>query len=280
MTEPASGKDLRSIWLFAMASLVTIAAGAGAIFLSGHGAMQPVANLAAWLAGTLLAMVLAKFGKSPQMLTAIIALSFFGLFATLLSTGVEGVHRWMSLGPINANLAALLLPPCIVAFASIRLHRGTVFALITALLLLLWAQPDASQATGLALAGCVLAREWNKQLRLLSSILFIGVAALVWFRIDPLAPVATVEGVVGLATAVSPFLAILILAALSVTIASIPMLAKHSGERTAGYALFAYAAAVSLSAAIGNFPVPLAGFGISFPIGWWLAAGLLVGKRA
>ncbi|MBK8373947.1 hypothetical protein [Sphingorhabdus sp.] len=280
MTEPASGKDLRSFWLFATASLVTIAAGAGAIFLSGNGAMQPVANLAAWLAGALLATVLAKFGKSPQMLTAIIALTFFGLSVTLFNTGVEGVHRWISLGPVNANLAALLLPPCIVALARFRLSSGAKFALITALLLLLLAQPDASQATGLALASCILARDWNKRWRLLSSAAFIALAASVWLRVDPLEPVATVEGIVGLAVTVSPLLAVLILAALSVTIASIPMLVKHSGERTAGYALFAYAAAVSLSAGIGNFPVPLAGFGISFPIGWWLAAGLLIGKRA
>ena len=43
----------------------------------------------------------------------------------------------------------------------------------------------------------------------------------------------------------------------------------------AGVALSAYLAGISVAPVIGAYPVPLAGLGMSFPVGLWLAIGLM-----
>ena len=47
-----------------------------------------------------------------------------------------------------------------------------------------------------------------------------------------------------------------------------PLLLRKSSP--AALALTAYFAATSLAVLLGAYPVPLAGYGLSFVIGWWL----------
>lgn len=122
----------------------------------------------------------------------------------------EGVHRWLDIGPLHINIAALLLPVLIVGLAAIGIARplALVAACIVATVLLL--QPDASQLTSFAIAASILlvrspgAPRW-KAFGLVVAAVF---AIAGWTRPDTLQPVAEVEQIFTLCVAVSPFLAL------------------------------------------------------------------------
>jgi hypothetical protein len=142
-------------------------------------------------------------------------------------------------------------------------------------------QPDASQASALALAmGVVLLgmRTLALPLRWGISIMALLLAALVWTRPDPLAPVAEVEEVIKLAAGLSPLIAII--SVLSVAaVASTPVLTTRTSHAVAwtGWALSALFVGWSVAPALGAFPVPLVGVGVAPILGAWLGVGLLGG---
>jgi cell division protein FtsW (lipid II flippase) len=202
------------------------------------------------------------------------------LIATLFDAGVEGVHRWLDIGPLHITAAALFLPALIVALAAIRIQSpaGLVVTVITAVVLL--AQPDASQLTAFTVAVSILlmrsgvASGW-KVFALVVAVVF---AIAGWMRPDPLEPVAEVEGIFTMCVAVSPLLAFiagLALAAAAVAPLLLSSAVSHAG-RDGAVALSAYFVAVAVAPFWGSFPVPLVGLGMSFPVGWWLGIGLLM----
>jgi hypothetical protein len=103
-------------------------------------------------------------------------------------------------------------------------------------------------------------------------------AVMAWLRPDPLAPVAEVEGIVGLAYALSPPIAVAAVVALGGA-ALAPMMTATRPERpaarTAALALGAYSVFSALAPLFGAFPVPLVGVGVSPVVGFWMGAGLL-----
>lgn len=205
------------------------------------------------------------------------------LIATLFASPVDGVHRWLDIGPLHINAAALFLPALIVGLAAVGIARpmGLAIALLTATILL--AQPDASQLTAFAIAASILvarsapttvAQRW-KALALLIAAVF---AIWGWMRPDALRPVAEVEQIFAMCAAVSPILAFI--AGLALAAAALAPLARSSPTghpaRDAAIALSAYFVAVSIVPFFGWFPVPLVGLGMSFPVGWWFGMGLLL----
>ena len=104
------------------------------------------------------------------------------------------------------------------------------FAFLVALAMTI-AQPDASQATALAVVA--LAAAWSfhasQRSRLILAALFVGGAAWAWLRPDPLAPVPHVEGVIGLAFSQSPSMGGMALALLALSCLA-PMVAAVSSE--------------------------------------------------
>lgn len=234
-------------------------------------------SVVAWGAGAGLAALLARYGKPRGAAIGAVALATAALIATLFAPAVDGVHRWLDLGPLHINAAALFLPAMIVGLAAIGIARpmALVSACIAATVLLV--QPDASQLTAFAIAVSVLivrsrlATRW-KALALVIAAVF---AIAGWTRPDPLQPVAEVEQIFAMCLAVSPFLALLAGLALAATAAA--PLTRSSSD--GAIALSAYFLAVSIAPFFGWFPVPLVGLGMSFPAGFWLGMGLLLGQR-
>ncbi|HEX5872847.1 MAG TPA: hypothetical protein VFY65_20590, partial [Longimicrobium sp.] len=117
-------------------------------------------NLAAWLVGTLLCIGLWRSrgsARRSRWLDVAAVLTLAALAATLLVPGVDGVHRWLPLGPVRLHAAAVLLPLLLVALRGLAQARGWwisagVAAGVAVILLL---QPDAAQATAFA-AGCLI----------------------------------------------------------------------------------------------------------------------------
>lgn len=231
-----------------------------------------VAALVGWGTCSLLA------GWAPARSAAVrlgpwIALA--AIAATFLGPGLEGVHRWLPIGPLRLDASAALAPWLLLGLASgdrgVR-ERSTIAVLAAQFLHVI--QPDAAQATALALGAMpILASRQiiRPAVGLPVLLALVGAAVVAWFRIDPLAPVRHVEGVLafardqGVVTSLGALLALLLaLVPLAWPLRSIDPTARAFGAGAVLYLCGAIAATVS-----GRFPVPLLGAGAAPVLGWY-----------
>jgi hypothetical protein len=267
-----------ALWTFGLASLLTIVLGAVVMAQAGVPIGIWIRNPIAWLVAGAVAIVLAQrvWATSWAVLAAlaVIALTFLG-------PGQEGVHRWLGPGPIQLNGAALVLPLAIVGFE--RAHRAiSAIGFVLIFALLAW-QPDVSQLAGFALAAIVLGTTRFGWPGLGISIAFAATAIAVCLsRPDPLEPVAHVEGIFALAWSQSPVIAIAMgVGLVAATLIPLIIWLAHPLGMVTPLALSAYLFATALAPFFGAYPVPLAGYGLSFVVGWWLGiAALSVTPRA
>jgi hypothetical protein len=262
-----------TLLVFALASLLTVACGALVMTNNGLDPAMWSRNLIAWVAGAGLAALISRFTPSNKCMLPVA----IGLLAiTFLMHGQSGVYRWFGVGPVRINAAALILP---IAITSLRRDRFSL--LLVVVFLLLFLQPDASQATALAVSAALFAMMTPLSLRARLMVWFVVAlwAGLSWLQPDPLLPVAHVEGIVGLAWVQSPLQATVMISALIITALSPLLMWTDPAKRAVALALAGYFSASGLTAAFGAFPVPLAGYGVSFVLGWWLAMGSLLDKK-
>ena len=251
-----------------------LACGSAAMQAGGLSPGLWLRNPVAWLVAGVLALLLSHRGwlsgwTAPAALV-VIALSFTG-------AGQEGVHRWVELGPVQLNAAGLVLPLAIAAYGRERhwIAAGS-FAVIGVLLAL---QPDISQLVGFGLATTILAAArfgWRGALATL--VVFAVLVAACVLRPDPLQPVDHVEGVFAMAASQSALLAIAMAVGLAIAALSPLLLWNVREVRWRGAALAAYFAVTSLAWLLGAYPVPLAGYGVSFVLGWWFGAVALTAR--
>lgn len=270
-------------WLlgFGGASLIAVATGAAVCAVSGVPAALWGRNLAAWVVGAAAAAGIA-WAWRPAIASVALWLAPLGLGATFLAPGMDGVHRWTDIGPLHMNMAMLLLPAAVAALPAANGPRPMFWVAMLLSLTLLTLQPDASQATSLAAVVALIAAGSASRpgLRLGLIAIAAGAAAVAWLRPDPLLPVPEVEGIVGLAFAVSPWaggLAVMSLAA----VAAAPVLwtrARAPALKLAGAALGLCLLGWAATPMLGAFPVPLVGVGLSPILGAWLGAGVLAGR--
>lgn len=257
----------RSWLLFGALSLAAVAVGCWVA--SAHGVSDRVwcLNLAAWPAGLGLAVAL-SYAKSERWWPA---LALIGLVLTFFFDGMSGVHRWIGIGPVRLNAAELLLPAALVALPLVTSRINLACAALIVLALAL--QPDASQAVAFAGGAIASLIASDTPRRIWFAAGFAVLAALSFLRPDALAPVPEVEGIIGLAYAMSP--AIAALAALTLAGACLAPLVAARSPSAWGFA--AYLCLAALAPLWGDFPVPLVGMGVSAILGAWLGFGALMG---
>ena len=267
---------------FGLLSLTLVVAGIFSSASNGVPAGVWVRNGIAWIVGALAATGLSALKWRGTLQVAVWAAPA-GLAASLLGPGIQDVHRWVALGPLHLNVAMLLLPAAVVALAVLCTAGAWAWLACLAALVLLVVQPDASQATTLAAVAVLAAFAAFPQtvLRVGVAVIATALAGLAWLRPDPLDPVAEVEGILGLAFDLSPWLAAAA-GLLLVGVAILPVLWGLRGsptERLAGAALGLCLLLWAVAPFLGAFPVPLMGLGMSPIIGAWLGVGLLAGLR-
>lgn len=210
-----------------------------------------------------------------------IALGVMGiaiLGATFVDAGIDGVHRWIHVGPLALYGGPIALPLVIIAAGALLLNvgkfarLGVLLTATTAALLLF--QPDAAQASGLAFASIMLATLSPKRDPMLGAgtALVIVLAAWSWFRHDPLLPVAHVEGILGLASRAGwPWLAASVM-----SLALLPLPFFIGASSATSRALGVYIVACIIVPLVRNYPFPLLGFGLSPIIGYGIALGTVL----
>ncbi|NTX10099.1 hypothetical protein HUA76_04835 [Myxococcus sp. CA056] len=202
-------------------------------------------------------------------------LACLAIAATLAAPGLEGVHRWWSLGPVRVNASAAFLPWLLLGVAS---RGGWPPWLACGLMVLVQGfhllQPDASQATALALATLPLLVGGdfvNRRMGIPIAMGMLGLAVVTWTRSDPLAPVDHVERILVLIVSRGALGVFLAIAAMTGLLLPGLLAARSRDSRTArlGVAFVLYFAALVGSTFFGNFPVPVLGAGAGTVLGWW-----------
>lgn len=232
-----------------------------------------VRNIAAALLGVLVVVAASRL-RTPRFSQATfrrwcVASGLALLAAPLLTPGLDGVHRWLSLGPLQIHIGAVLLPSLLVLLAALE-WAPTVIAAVLAMVVLLL-QPDGAQATSFAAGWSVWAAMTHGR-RATAAIVGLAIlAGATWFRHDPLEPVEHVEGILGLAAEhgavwhVASWLGLALL--------PIPLL--MSRKRSVGIALGVYLLITILASCFGHYPVPVLGYGVSPILGYYFAIAAL-----
>ncbi|MGH4124370.1 MAG: cell division protein [Clostridium sp.] len=213
-----------------------------------------------------------KKNKSTNLTTIIVAVIL--LFLTFISSGIEGVHRWVSVGPIKFYVAVIVLPIIIIElWKSLQIRDWWFSATITIVISILLAlQPDASTLTAFAIPMIILL--WNKInnnifrfciVSLLSALIITS-----WVFLDGLQPVSYVENIVSLVANMG--IIWLSLGVISLVLLPLPFIFFSPKKyKLLSLSIGLYFIIILISALLGNFPVPLMGYGVSPIIGYFIS---------
>jgi hypothetical protein len=231
--------------------------------------------------GATLCFLRVSSSTQQRLLRWLSVAGFLAIAATLVGAGLEGVHRWLSVGAFRLNASAAFLPWILGALAlQAPRDRALGFGLLLAVQLVHFAQPDAAQATALAvatvpiLAGGTLA---HSRAGLVMGGVSLIIAACTWMRVDPLPAVEHVERIVVLAFSQSMASAVASVAAMVALF--VPMVlalrTRTAIARRLGLAFALYLMALVGTTFFGNFPVPVMGAGAGPVLGWCAIVALL-----
>lgn len=203
-----------------------------------------------------------------------ILISLLFIISTFLSPGMDGVHRWLSIGIIKFNVSMIVLPILIIELWKLSQLKGLNLTIVTTFVIsiLLSIQPDASQLTGFAIPMIVML--YGKTNKKVLRSLIVGILSILiilsWVFLDNLPPVAYVEGILSLLATMG--LLWLILGVLSLIILPVPfILFPPKNLKLPSICVGLYFIIILISTFLGNFPVPLMGYGISPIIGYFIS---------
>jgi len=243
--------------------------------LAGIAWMAWVGAPTAWpainAAALLVALACARWVPLPRKQSGqlFLAGALVALMALTALAGVEldGVRRWIALGPVRLHTGYLVLPLLVVLTS--RLPSRPAALLLGAALLATLAQPDRAACYALAAAVCIHAlhrRDWPA---IGALVVAIASCIAVLTRADPLQPMRFVEGLQADALAANPlFGALLTLATLA------PLALLRGGDRPA-QPLAAFLLIAGLCAFAGPYPSVLIGYGAAPILGFGLALAAL-----
>lgn len=196
------------------------------------------------------------------------------LLLTFFDPGIQGVHRWVAIGPIRFYVSSMILPGIIIGLWELLRKKNwwPAYFFTFLITLLLTLQPDASQLTAFTFSMIILliirsGKEILKSCCAVALILFIAYS---WINIDNLPPVAYVENIIQLVGSMG-----LIWSALGISsLLLLPLpfiLFPPRNSKAVSICLGIYFSFVLASTQFGNFPIPLMGYGISPIIGYFIS---------
>jgi cell division protein FtsW (lipid II flippase) len=234
-----------------------------------------IQNIIIWIVGAVLGSVLIIRNKNKN-----ISIGFFSypiIFVALLVSpfwfnGLDGVHRWLSFGPINLYIASIILPLLIIHLWKLALNNREhyVIGLTFIILVILLFHPDAGQLTAFACASAIIL--WkkisNRVVMLLSITLIVAFCIVSWVFLDDLAPVPYVEHIIFLVADLGSFW--FVLGVLSLLLLLCPFF-FYGNINITSLLLGVYFLMMMVVTLFGNFPMPIMGYGISPIIGYLIA---------
>ena len=208
----------------------------------------------------------------PRLSSALLLGTLAAMLATLfLDHGLDGVHRWLSVGPLRLHIGLLLIP------ALLTVHARGDCGITACLAIMVCAQLTARQpdlGTALAMTIALLPSALIRRARGDGIALAMAALTSAFFfdNPDPLQPVAMVEHVLTDSwqwTAWTGPLALI--GALILPVALLWRGFVDPAMRLPAVTLAGLWFGLLLASLIGHYPVPLLGYGASAVLGWGLA---------
>ncbi|MEM5818415.1 MAG: hypothetical protein AAGU16_11210 [Desulfitobacterium hafniense] len=261
-----------------MTAAPSIAIGVLAMYQNHVPALVWGQNIVCFLAMSLIYWIVVTykfdFFSGSKHKTILLSLAMCLLLLTFLNPGMEGVHRWISIGIIRINIAMIVVPIIMIGLGQIlqtkELGLGSVVTIGT--VFVLFFQPDASQLTGFAIPMMILigSKTKSKRLRLLIISIFSLCVILSWVHLDNLPPVNYVERIVSMVGDMG--FVWLILGIISLAILPIPfLLFPPENAGLISRCIGVYYLIILVATVPGNFPVPMMGYGLSPIIGYFIS---------
>ena len=232
-------------------------------------------NIIIWGVGSVLGSVFMIKNKKKN--SSIGNVSYPIILVTLLVlpfwfNGLEGVHRWLSFGPINLYIASIILPLLIIYIWNLTIDNRNhyVIGLTFITLVILLFHPDAGQLTAFACATAIILWKMisNKIVKLLGITLIVALGIVSWVYLDDLAPVPYVEHIIFLVADLGSFW--FVLGVLSLLLLIYPFF-YYGRKNITSLSLGIYFLMTMIVTLFGNFPMPIMGYGISPIIGYLIA---------
>ncbi|MFM6933325.1 MAG: hypothetical protein ACKOUT_13915 [Novosphingobium sp.] len=258
------------------AYLAAVAGGIGWLLTAGAPSMFAAVNAVAALLALAIAAALCRWPSHKLELVALWLAPVAVAASLTIGPDVDGVHRWLAIGPVRLHAAALFGPAFLVAVQRRSDWFGAAAAVVMAGLIAL--QPDMGATLALACAlALALAFEfrWYRLIAFAASAAALGLTAI---RPDRLDPVPFVESVLQDIWRNGSLPSVLIPLALLAAIAA-PVL-KLSRQRAEGAAVSGWFLGLAAASLLGPYPTPLIGYGAAPILGYGISLGLLGHARS
>jgi cell division protein FtsW (lipid II flippase) len=239
---------------------------------SSYLAVNALTGVVALLAFPVFVRLLGFLCRWPARSAA--ALAALLLATALLGTSLDGVTRWVRLGPVSLQVSFLALPILIGLAARLDAARAAPAVVLAAFALAL--QPDRAMAAALLAAVAVIAaRRFDRGWTALLGVCALGFGAAM-LRQDPMPALPFVDQLIPFAIAAHGWLGAAVAAAMLITLLPFLLgLRAAEGARGTVAVLGAWWSAVTLAAVLGNYPSPFVGFGASPILGYALSFAFL-----
>ncbi|WP_439471549.1 hypothetical protein [Brevundimonas sp.] len=205
-------------------------------------------------------------GHLPGRLLAV-GLGAVLLATSLLGVRVDGITRWLALGPLTIQPSMMILPLMVVLFARFRDGLSLIGIAVAALALAL--QPDRGMAGALTAGIAVLAfTRPNRSVLAALACAAAGFAATL-VQPDPSPALPFVDQILYSSFSLHPLAGVAVV--LGSALLTVPVLAGRQAKAPELAVFGAVWAALIAAAALGNYPTPLVGYGGSAVIGYLIS---------
>lgn len=220
--------------------------------------------------------------KKRNSISISLLLTIILLLLTFFDFGLEGVHRWVSIGPVKFYVASIVIPIVFIElWGGLQIKNWWISVVITIVIsILLTLQPDASQLTGFIIPMIILI--WSKTKNKFFRYSILGLLSMLainsWIFLDGLPPVSYVEEIVSMVANMG--ILWLVLGIISLVIVPLPfILYPPKNSKLLSICIGIYYIIILVSTVFGNFPVPMMGYGISPIIGYFISITWLVKSK-
>jgi len=260
---------MRVAWM--MAVLAVLSGMAWLWYLGAPLAMIAI-NGVALVVGLLIGRAFARVLRAGASPTVPVALAGFAIVATAIwGLRIDGVARWVAVGPLTLQPAMILLPPALIVHAHAPARWTAAGVVLAAVGIAI--QPDRSMALALVISLAAIGSARRNPIGWTTLAAALVALAITLCRGDHLAPVDFVEGVLRPTTTA--------LAWLIVPISCLPLIAPGLvAGKAAGRAFAACWSSLFVAALVANYPTPLFGSSASAVFGYLLSVAALAHSRA
>lgn len=260
---------------------------AGAVFVGiaymlSNGA--PIAGVATNLVSLCFGLAVAWVGihlmpRPSFALPVIVAIALALLATAFFGNEIDGVRRWIAIGPVAIHVAMLTCSALLVLYArsAPSLPGVAAMAIVASAMAL---QPDRGSALALFAAVLTVAAMRRTAADIVLAIVTLIGLAVTLARPDPLTPVVFVEHVLVDSWAASPVWGLALTAAAAMLLLPLTAFAHTANDtRVALAGWMAWTIGLLAASMLGDYPTPAIGIGASAIVGHGLALALIRNKN-